>query len=169
MQKKRIIGINDFNGRSALDDPLKVFNFIVEIDGFARLGFMEATGLQKNIAIIEYREGGDNSHVRKSPGLSSFDNLVLKRGKLVRSTEGGDDDIYDWVTEVHDATALGAALEFRRTVDLVLFHRDRTEAARYRIPDTFPARYKPFSDLNATSDEDAIEELELAVETFFKV
>src|SRR5258705_5039966 len=69
---------------SVRNDPYKVFNFIVEIDGIAAAGFSECSGLSTATDIIEYREGNERGGARKLPGLTKFANIVLKRG-LTRS------------------------------------------------------------------------------------
>ena len=43
----------------------------VEIDGIQVGGFSEASGLESTIEAIEYREGGDNTTVRKLPGKTT--------------------------------------------------------------------------------------------------
>ncbi len=153
-------------GRSAVDDPLKSFRFVVEVEGFARVGFMEANGLELTTEMVEYREGGDNATVRKSPGLTSFANIVLRRGQFIGSSKGGDDDFAEWAQEVFDTAARAVPNDFRKTLDIVQYHRDGGEARRWRLFECVPSRYKPASDFNATANEDSIEELEVAHEGF---
>ena len=56
----------------ARKDPYKNFKFRVEIDGIASSHFVECTGLGSEVAVIEYREGGDPTVVRKLPGRAIF-------------------------------------------------------------------------------------------------
>lgn len=153
-------------GRSSVDDPLKAFRFRVEVDGFVRAAFMEVSGLESTTEVVEYREGGDNATVLKSPGLTSFANLVFKRGQFVRSTRGGDDDFAQWAKQVFDVTSGGAPMDFRRTLDIVQYHRDGSEAKRHRVVECWPTRFKPMGDLNATSNDNSIQELEVVNEGF---
>ena len=60
-------------------DPYKNFNFRVEIDGITVAGFSECSGLESEVAVIEYREGADIS-VRKLPGLAKFGDVSLCAG-----------------------------------------------------------------------------------------
>src|SRR5262245_5104374 len=71
-------------------DPFASFNFRVEIDGITRAFFQEASGFDSTIDIIEHREGGENTTVRKLPGLTKYSNLVLKWGLT------DDQELYDW-------------------------------------------------------------------------
>src|SRR3954471_21600460 len=43
-------------------------------------GFTECGGLEMNLAIEDYKEGGNNGAVLKFPGRVSWANLSLKRG-----------------------------------------------------------------------------------------
>jgi phage tail-like protein len=61
-------------------DPYLNFRFRVEIDGIQRVGFMECTGLGWHIEVVEYREAGDPSSVRKLPGKVSYPDIRLKMG-----------------------------------------------------------------------------------------
>jgi phage tail-like protein len=66
-------------------NPYAAFNFVVSLvgDKDSLGGFMEVTGLDTENAIIEYREGDDNTSgafVRKLPGLERYPNVILRRG-----------------------------------------------------------------------------------------
>src|SRR5688572_32187033 len=83
----------------ARNDPFKNFNFLVEIDGITQAGFSECSGLRLEIDVIEYREGGDLSSVRKLPGLSKVGDITLKRG-ITTSKE-----LHEWVESVRNGVA----------------------------------------------------------------
>ena len=61
-------------------DPFNNFNFLVEIDGITRAAFQEASGFDSMIDVIEHREGGENTTVRKLPGMTKYSNITLKWG-----------------------------------------------------------------------------------------
>ena len=61
-------------------DPFRNFNFLVEIDGIAQASFTECSGLGSTTEVIENREGGDNTTVRKLPGKTSYSDITLKWG-----------------------------------------------------------------------------------------
>jgi phage tail-like protein len=151
--------------RTSVEDPLKVFRFIVEIDGMARAGFMEASGLERTTEVAEYREGGDNETMKKSAGLSAFSDITLRRGQIL---DEGQNDFYNWAQEVHNVSSLGGNVrDYRRDIDIVQFERGGVEVKRWRVFECWPNRFKPFGDLNATSTSDnSIEELSLVNEGF---
>ena len=61
-------------------DPFRSFNFLVEIDGIARAGFRECSGLDSSQDPMEYREGNEGLTARKLPGLNKYSNISLKWG-----------------------------------------------------------------------------------------
>jgi len=130
---------------SVRNDPYKVFNFIVEIDGIAAAGFSECSGLSTATDIIEYREGNERGGARK------LANIVLKRG-LTRSL-----DLWNW-----RKTVINGAVE-RKSGAIVLLADDHTPAGRFRFHAGWPAKWEGPA-LNAKSSEVAIETLEIAHE-----
>src|SRR4051794_39701123 len=76
-------------------DPYRNYNFLVEIDGIAQANFMECSGLDATTEIIEYREGGENTTMRKLPGKTTYSDLTLKWGLTDASKE-----IWAWRKQV---------------------------------------------------------------------
>ncbi len=62
------------------DYPYLSFRFWVEIDSLVVGGFSEVSGLQSEIDLESYEEGGVNDYVHKFPKKAKLSNLVLKRG-----------------------------------------------------------------------------------------
>jgi len=135
---------------SSRRDPFHGFNFRVEIDGVAVAAFTECTGLSSETEVVEYREGGD-FRVRKLPGLTKYANLVLRRGITLDRT------LWEWRQQVINGRAE------RRSCSVILLDTERQEVARWNIVEAWPAKWVG-PDLNAQSNEVAIETLELAHE-----
>ena len=131
-------------------DPYKNFNFRVEIEGITIAGFSECTGLSSEVAVIEYREGGDHS-VRKLPGLAKFGNITLKRGV----TKSGE--LQNW----HRTIING--VPDRRNGSVILLDDEKNEAVRWDFFNAFPRKWEG-PHLCAQGNEVAIETLELACE-----
>lgn len=73
--------------------PLPKFHFIIEWGG-ARIGFTEATGLDKQVEVIEYREGNSyNYNKQKMPGLQKFSNITLKRGTMASDLKADGNEV----------------------------------------------------------------------------
>jgi phage tail-like protein len=137
-------------------DPYGSFNFLVEIDGIARAAFQECQGADSTCEIKEYREGGENTTVRKLPGLTKYSNIQLKWGMT------DDRDLYDW----HRSVVQGDIQ--RRNGSIVLLNRKREEVARWNFVRAWPTRWDG-PDFKADGNELAIETLELAHEGIERV
>jgi len=64
-------------------DPYSAYNFEVVVTGISDDGkavkgsFMEVSGLEVEVAVIEYRNGSENTTFRKIPGLKNSATLSL--------------------------------------------------------------------------------------------
>jgi phage tail-like protein len=156
---------------------------------FSRVGFTDVTTPEFSNNVMEYRENTDNFYVRKIPGLGRFNDIVLSRGVLAApSSEGLVDprkDFYRWVTRVNSPNpALSTINEFANTSqnailrqsenyrkDMVIILRDREgkAARRWYILNAFPVNYKGSTDLNASTEQKAIESLTITYELAFEL
>lgn len=132
-------------------DPFFNFNFLVEIDGIARAAFQECTGFDSTIDVIEHREGGENTTLRKLPGLTKYANIQLKWGMTA------DRDLYDWHRRV-----IAGAIE-RKNGSIVVLDRAGQEVARWNFMRAWPTKWDG-PDFNAEGNDTAIELIELAHE-----
>jgi len=132
-------------------DPFVSFNFKVEIEGVIEGTFSEVTGLDSTIDLTEYREGGDAATPRKLPGMTKHSNIVLKRGLTVVTK------LYDW----HEKAVRGDVQ--RRDGSIIVLDRAGRETVRWNFFRAWPVKWDA-PDLNATSNEVAVETLELAHE-----
>ncbi|MEV4351494.1 phage tail protein [Actinoplanes sp. NPDC049596] len=134
------------------NDPYLKFNFLVEIDDLAVGGFSEMTGLNVEATPIEYREGGDPARMRKLPGLAKFNNITLKRGITTNPV------LWEW----HKTTLDGATQ--RHNGAIILLDEARVPALRWEFFEAWVAKYEG-PPLNASTNEAAIESIDLAVES----
>lgn len=136
---------------SARNDPFKNFNFLVEIDGIAQAGFSECTGLRLEVAVIEYREGGEMSSVRKLPGRSTVGDITLKRG-ITTSKE-----LQEWLESIRNGVAN------RKNGVIVLLDDERKPVVRWKFVNAFPRKWEG-PNLDAKGNDVAIETLTLCCE-----
>lgn len=147
-------------------DPYRGFKFKVLIPGFgAEIGFASCSGLTEETEIVEYREGTNPITMRKLPGLTSFENIVLSRGL------SSSDDVLKWRARVAesvgrgDGVAPGTTPGFRNDVIIQLFDKgnDEKPVKEWRVLEAWPARLE-IGDLDASSSDVVLETLELAHE-----
>jgi len=134
-----------------IPDPYNNFNFHVEIDGITRAAFHECSGLDSTIDITEYREGGENTTLRKLPAMTKYSNLVLKRGIT------DDLELYKW-----HRLAIDGDIQ-RKNGSIVLLDRSGKETTRWNFERAWPAKWTGPS-LSAEGNDVAIEQLDLAHE-----
>ena len=151
--------------RAAIQDPMKVFRFRVVIDGFVRFGFSEASGLSKETAVVEYREGGMNETPQKSAGLTTYGDITLKRGQYDPSLPGAN-DFLNWVNQVHRVAVMGNAEQYRKDIEIEQYNAVNQRVRSWKVSHAWPKSHKAFGDLNATSNDNSLEELVLAHEGF---
>ncbi|MGH2359976.1 MAG: phage tail protein [bacterium] len=132
-------------------DPYRNFNFRVEIDGVTQSMFSEVILPEARADVIEYREGGEPSIVRKLPGRIHFGNLILKWGTTTSH------ELYDWWRTVQDGHAV------RKSLSVILLDESQNEVKRWNFRHAWPMRYQP-PVLNAQGTEVVIELLEIAHE-----
>jgi phage tail-like protein len=129
-------------------DPHLAFNFLVEIEDVAVAGFTEVSGLQIEIEVKDYREGGWNAYVYKLPGPTRYpSNLVLKRGFV-------DEKLWNWYQDV-----MAGRIE-RKKVDILLLDGAGEETWRWEFEGAYPVRWVG-PELRAGTAQVAVETLEL--------
>ena len=136
------------------NDPFKNYSFLVEIDGISSSLFEEVSGLDAEVEVIEFREGGDAlTSSRKLPGRVKYSNVTLKRG-LTNSR-----DLWDWWQ-----TVVAGNIQ-RRSVAITLLDDARQPVLRWLLREAWIAKYEG-PHLEAEANEVAVETIELAHEGF---
>lgn len=143
------------------DWPLAKFYFEVEIAG-TQVSFQGVDGLESELSIIEYR-GGDSPHLFKSKryGMVTYSNITLKKGMFAQDTELQRWwHLFSW--EHTDRT------DRRQVIIRLMDESDANSNVRitWTIEGCFPVKFSP-TGLDAEADSEvAIEELELACESW---
>lgn len=138
-------------------------------------GFMSVSTPEATTEAVEYREGTYN-YPRKFPGNTTVSDISMQKG-----VARGDGTFWEWLS-----TVIAGSGEYR--VDLNIYHFDRRvlnrpangamsasfqkvasagNAARtYKIYEAFPIRHKVAADLDASSSDISIMELDIAYEYY---
>ena len=131
-------------------DPLPKYMFLVEIEGIARAGFMTVSGLEEESEVRSYREGGDNSTVRKLAGLNSYSPIVLEMGSTF------DTALWDWRQKVKREGAQGN----RKSISVIQQDEARQEVKRWQVYEAWPSKFTA-PELDASSSDTAVESIEI--------
>jgi len=132
-------------------DPYMKYNFLVEIDGITQCAFKEVSGLDSTTDPVEYREGGENTTMRKLPGKTKYSDISLKWG-ITDSQE-----FYDWRKGVIDG-----AIE-RKNGSIILLDDQGNEKMRWNFVNAWPSKWEG-PGFDASANDVAIEAITLAHE-----
>lgn len=147
---------------AAYEWPVAKFAFEVNIGGLDQeISFQTMDGLGTSISMMEYRDANSqNFFKQRRPTLTSFDNITLKKGMFV-----GDKTLFNWYKKVSTGTFFGDL----RTVSIDLIDWSGGQKRiifKWTLDKAFVVKFTPTS-LDGESDgEVAVEELELAYQSF---
>jgi phage tail-like protein len=125
--------------------------FYVMLDGAVQGVFTEVGGLQVEMDVMEYHEGGNNGFVYRLPGFTKVSNITLKRG-MTKSN-----DFFKWCANI-------ATGNFRRrNISIVMYDVAGEELMRWNFMNAYPVKWTG-PQFQASGAGAAIETLELAHE-----
>lgn len=140
-------------------DPYKAFKFRVKWDGRTVAGVSRVSALTRTTDVVEHREGGDPSTVRRSPGQTRFEPVTLERGVT------HDTAFEAWANKVWSINAgLGAEAslkDFRKDVLIELLNEAGQLVIAYKLFRCWPSAFTALPDLDSAGDMVAIQSLVL--------
>jgi phage tail-like protein len=138
-----------------MPDLLTTFSFHVELDGIDIGAFKEASGVDSETEIVEYKETTKDGKmiIRKLPGAMKWSDITLK--KRIDNKK----DLWDWRKEVEQGDIDNA----RRNGSIVLYDSTAKEVARWNFMNGWPSKWKG-ADLNAGENAVAVEEITITHE-----
>ena len=145
-------------------DPYKNFKFRVKWDGRYVAGISKVSALKRTTEVVEHRDGGDPTAMRKSPGNTKFEPLTLERGVT------HDTEFEDWASLVwklkNPAGAQIALSGFRKDLLLELHNEAGQVALVYKIFRAWVSEYNALPELDANANAVAIQSIVLQHEGF---
>lgn len=138
-------------GTGARRDPLTTRIFSVQIGQIEQAVFSEFSGLQAEIEVFTYEEGGCNDYVHKLPVRTKFSNITLKRGVAYT------DELWSWFQ-----AAMNGKVK-RLNVSVVLYDAAYDQVKRWNFVRAFPVKWVGPT-FKAGENAISIETLELAHE-----
>ena len=142
-------------------DPYKSFKFRVIIDGKPVAGVSKVGGLTRTTQVVTYREGGDPSAVRKSPGQTEYAAITLERGVT------HDLDFEKWANKVWNyatSSKLGQEVslqDFRKDITIELYNESGQKVIAYNLFRCWVSEYTALPELDASANAVAIQTIKL--------
>jgi phage tail-like protein len=122
-------------------------------------GFQECSGLEIEMDVSEYQEGGRNDGTIRQVGRAKYSPLVLKRGMFYGSSGAVNRDLWKWLQGV--ASGERPVARYDGVIDVMGQAED--VVATWVFDRGLPARVKG-PELNARTGEVAVEEIHIAHE-----
>jgi phage tail-like protein len=140
-------------------DPYKNFKFRVKWDGRYVAGISKVSSLKRTTEVVEFREGGDPSSARRSPGRTKYEAITLERGVT------HDPEFEQWANKVWQLkAALGAEVslaDFRKDIVIELYNEAGQLVIAYNVYRCWVSEYQALPDLDANANAVAIAHLKL--------
>ena len=147
-------------------DPYKNFKFKVIWEGKLVAGVSNVSVLARHTDVLKFREGGDASSQRMSPGLTEYEPIILSRGIT------HDVEFENWANKAwHYGEGLGSEVslaDFRRDITIELYNEAGQLALAYNVYRCWVSDFVALPDLNANKAAIAIESLTLVHEGWLR-
>jgi len=126
-------------------DPYRTFKFQVLIDGQPVAGLKKMTALKKTTEAVDWRTGGDPTHVRKLPGGTKYEAITLEQGLT-------HDPVFEqWANLVNniDGDAAMSLVNFRKDIVINVMNLQGAVAISYTVKRAWVSEYQALPDFDS--------------------
>jgi len=126
-------------------DPYRTFKFQVLIDGTPVAGLKKMTALKKTTEAVDWRTGGDPTHVRKLPGGTKYEAITLEQGLT-------HDPVFEqWANLVNniDGDTAMSLVNFRKDIVINVLNLQGTVAISYQVKRAWVSEYQALPDFDS--------------------
>jgi phage tail-like protein len=126
-------------------DPYRTFKFQVLIEGKPVAGLKKMTALKKTTEAVDWRTGGDPTHVRKLPGGTKYEAITLEQGLT-------HDPVFEqWANLVNNIDGdTGMSLKgFRKSIVINVMNLQGQVAISYQVKQAWVSEYQALPDFDA--------------------
>ncbi len=134
-----------FPANAHRNDPYRNFKFQVLIDGKPVAGLKKVSALIKKTEVVEWRTGGDPTHVRKLPGGTKYEAITLEQGLT-------HDPVFEqWANLVNniDGDTAMSLKGFRKTITINVMNLQGQVAMSYQVKQAWVSEYQALPDFDA--------------------
>jgi len=140
-------------------DPYKNYKFRVKWDGRYVAGISKVGALKRTTEVVEHRTGGDPSTVRRSPGQSKYEAIMLERGVT------HDPEFEKWANKIwNSGSGLGAEVslkDFRKDIIIEMMNEAGQVAISYKVYRCWVSEFTAMPELDASANAIAIQSIQL--------
>ena len=134
-----------FSANAHRHDPYRTFKFQVLIDAQPVAGLRKMGALKKSTEAVDWRTGGDPTHVRKLPGGTSYEAITLEQGLT-------HDPVFEnWANLVNniDGDAAMSLVNFRKDIIVNVLNLQGMVAISYKVKRAWVSEYQALPDFDA--------------------
>jgi len=146
-------------------DPYKNFKFRVKFEGSSDYvaGVSNVSALERTPEVIKFRDEGDDSASRESPGRTEHETLALEHGLT------HDIDFERWANKVWDYNDAQALLtetavsheDFRKDITIEVFNEAGQKVISYQVFRCWVSEYQALPDLDGNANAVVIQHITL--------
>lgn len=146
-------------------DPYRTFKFQVLIDGQPVAGLKKMSALKKTTEAVDWRTGGDPTHVRKLPGGTKYEAITLEQGLT-------HDPVFEqWANLVNniDGDSAMSLVKFRKDITINVMNLRGQVAITYQVNRAWVSEYQALPDFDAgTTNTVGIQTIKLEHEGWYR-
>ena len=137
-------------------DPYLSSRFVVKFDGKTPVpGIFRVSGLKRITAPVAHRTGTEETEDRLVPGLTSWEPIVLERGRT------HDPAFEDWANLVWNEGSKMSLKSYRKDIRIELLNEQGTVVMAFSVMRAWPSEYVALGPLDAEAATTAVETLTL--------
>jgi phage tail-like protein len=143
-------------------DPYKNFKFVVRWEGTPVAGLSKMSAIKRSTEVIEWREAGGPSVVRKLPGRTKFEPVTLESG-LTHDTK-----LIEWADQVNNplGDAAMSLKNYRKDVIVEVNNLQGTKVMAFKLHRAWVAEFQALPEMDANANAVAIQTLKFEYEGF---
>jgi phage tail-like protein len=143
-------------------DPYKNFKFRVGWEGQYVAGLSKMSAIKRSTEVIEWREAGGPSVVRKLPGRTKFEPVTLESGLT------HDNQLIAWADQVNSpqGDAAMSLRNYRKDVTVEVLNLQGTRVMAFTLLRAWVAEFQAVPEMDANANAVAIQTLKFEYEGF---
>jgi len=151
-----------FTVNSHRTDPYKNFKFRVIWDNQPVAGLSKMSAVKHVTEVVEWREAGGASLIRKMPGRTKFEPITLEAGLT------HDRQFLNWANQVSNplGDAAMSLVNYRKEVTIEVLNMQGTPAIAFKLRRAWVSEFQALPEMDANANAVAIQILKLEYEGF---
>lgn len=143
-------------------DPYKNFKFRIKWDNQTVAGLSKMSAIKRTTEVVEWREAGGPSLVRKLPGRTKCEPITLEAGL------SHDKQFTDWANQVNnpEGDSATSSLNYRKEVIVEVLNLQGTPAMAFKLSRAWASEFQALPEMDANANAVAIQTLKLEYEGF---